>query len=183
MPATTRPTVTDEHLKKYATIMGTAVKSNAPPAPTPVKADAGPSNIAALIASLPKPKGIGDKMFIFTGKKKIIMDGTQREVENIKTVDATPPPPKVEKKVEVKPEKMLTEKELVAKDVPTEVIEHKYEKEKESNIKKVPIAKPHTEAAGQKSKLPTILIYTGTILFISAWTVFWLNFFGYIKLF
>lgn len=84
---TAKPTVTDAHLEKYKSIMGTPVKttvSDAAPAIVEKKA----STISQMLAAIPKPKGIGNKMFIFTGKKKIIMDGKDREEEKVKTVDA-----------------------------------------------------------------------------------------------
>lgn len=183
MPNTAKPTVTDEHKKKYEAIMGTPVRPSVTPAqttPQPAQTNKNPSAISSLIASLPKIKGIGNKMFIFTGKKKIIMDGTKREVEDIKTVDPKPQE-KLVKKVEEKPEKILSEKELVAKNVPTEIVQNKNEEKQKQVPQKAPVAKAQTENKITKKKLITILASVAGLVFIFAWTFFWLVFFEYVK--
>lgn len=86
MPDLTRPTITDDHKKKYEEIMGTPVKSASQPPPAPK----------------PKGLGLGNKMFIFTGKKKIVLEGTQREVEKVKTVNPEPAEKPMEKPTEKK---------------------------------------------------------------------------------
>src|SRR3990167_2558601 len=94
-PIKSGPKVTDEHLKKYEAIMGTPVGSSAParatPPPPPTRATPpAPASKNPFASFIPKATGLGNKMFIFTGKKKIIIDGTEREEEKVKTVNPTP---------------------------------------------------------------------------------------------
>lgn len=178
MPDTARPTVTDEHLKKYEAIMGTAVKSSAAPTGTPVVASSKSSNISSILAALPKPKGIGNKMFIFTGKKKIIMEGTKKEVEDIKTVDA-----KENSKTE---EKKSEEKHMEINPAPkstTVVVTNKDEEKTVHPPKTEEIKKPQKEKLIKNKKVLVVVLVVVALIATSAWTAFWLSFFGFVKLF
>lgn len=189
---TSKPTVTAEHKEKYAKIMGTPVKSNAPTALNSTQEQA--SRLNALLSSLPKPKGIGDKMFIFTGKKKIIVDGKQREEEKVNTVD----PAKLElekkekekKEAEEKKTKEETEKAMHTKPEENREIkqpkEEKQEKHEESTVKKTeapiaPAGNIKKDTVKKTKKSPRMLLYTvGVILGLGIWTLIWMYVFGYI---
>lgn len=160
-----RPTVTDEHISKYNAIMQTPVKSNAMPSATQPPAPAA-SSMSQILANLPKPKGIGNKMFIFTGKKKIIMDGTQKEVETIKTVDAKQTPEE-KKSFEVKTPPPDSKSEAV-----TEAPKVHAEEKKQ---------KPADQKTKSSKKLPTSVLVAAVSLFIIAWLLFWLVFLGFIS--
>lgn len=154
-----KPTVTDEHLKKYEAIMGTQVKpasSSAPASPSTGNA----SSVSKLLSSIPKPKGIGNKIFIFTGKKKIIMDGSEREVEKIKTVDAGK-----EAKKQEEATKTATPP-TSEKDAKPEV------KKQETELKKT----------SEKKKFPRALIVFGVIIFVAVWAGIWAYLLGYFSL-
>lgn len=162
-----KPSVTDEHKTRYASIMGTPVKSNAPtPAPSQQ------SKTSSLLSAIPKPRGLAGKMFVFTGKKKIIMDGTEREEQKVKTVD----PAKDER------EKREKEKEE-EKKVDAQIAEQA----KKVEVKSAPPAPPGTKPAaaegkkGAKKKLPKGVKIIGLIAFIGAWTFFWMVVFGFIS--
>lgn len=83
-----KPTVTQDHHDRYSQIMNTAVKPAAGKSPPGAPADKA-SIVSTLLSTVANPKGIGNKVFVFTGKKKIVLDGKEQEVEKIKTVDMT----------------------------------------------------------------------------------------------
>lgn len=165
---TAKPTVTDEHKQKYEQIMNVTVKSSAP-TPTPVTQD---SKMRALLASLPKAKGIGDKMFIFTGKKKIIVDGKDREEEKVKTVD--PAKLETEKKEIATPAHEVPKPETVKIEAKTPL---KTEEKSPTVEKKV---EGHKDEKKKKSN-KTLLIAGGIFLGLGVWTFIWMYVFGYIQ--
>ncbi len=192
-----KPAVTDEHLKKYQSIMGTAVggkpadssTSIAPPAPNSPAANQ--KNPFANF--VPKVTGLGNKMFIFTGKKKIIIDGSERAEEKVKTVN-----PKAEKHIEEKVVEKAPTPPPPPKPAKIEEVIHVQGKTPPpvatstsapmGNAKKeaiVPQKKEETKTEKKTStggkKIPTALLVVFAIIFIAAWTLFWLVFFGYIK--
>lgn len=187
MPDVTRPTVTDDHLKKYEAIMGTSIKPNTPDSPIPVVTSTKSLSIAAILAALPKPKGIGNKMFIFTGKKKIIMEGTKREVEDIKTVDASPITEPIPEKESEKPKgKNSEEKYIEVSPAPkstTVVVTNKDEGKAVHLPKTEEIKKPQKEKLIKNKKVSAVVLAVVTVIAISAWTFFWLIFFGFVKIF
>lgn len=153
-----KPTVTDEHLKKYEAIMNTSVKP-APSSASPVSTQSSASSVSKLLSSIPKPKGIGNKIFIFTGKKKIIMDGSEREVEKIKTVDAG-------KEAKKHPEPIKSVETPESKDIkPTPA------KKEEEGKKK-----------GERKPFPRVIIIIGVILFVAVWAGIWAYLLGYFTL-
>lgn len=180
---TTKPTITDEHKEKYAKIMGTPVKSNTPSvSPTPKDQN---SRLNALLSSLPRPKGIGDKMFIFTGKKKIIVDGKQREEEKVNTVD--PAKLELEKKEKEKKEAEIKK----AKEEADKAAAHAQESKKEEKHEEKAPQKEKTQVATsevktndtKKKKKPSkMLLYgIGTFVGLGIWTFIWMVVFGYVN--
>lgn len=180
---TSKPTVTDEHKQKYERIMGTVVKSAAPEASANA-ATIQNSRMNALLASLPKPKGIGDKMFIFTGKKKIIVDGKDREEEKVKTVD----PAKLEHEKKELEKKEDEAKKLLAqasKPVETKMEGKTPSTNKEHSEVKIIEAtkKPAEKITDMKKKTSkTMLIAITIFLGLGVWTFVWMLIFGYIPL-
>lgn len=218
--------ITDDHLRRLDTILKTPVKSAspAPTGPPPLQASSAPSpsKIQAILSSIPPVKGIGNKMFVFTGRKKIIMDGRQREEEKIKTVDpgknqkleAIPKPTPIPEPVpEVKPipqfsmaktdDKAKKEATMEAKHQEEEAKKQAEAKKKEAaeDIKKleekdrakpkeVAIPKIETKKIAPREKkekvakggVPAGVLWAAGFVFLIAWTLFWLVFFGYIKL-
>lgn len=174
MPVPIKPTVTDEHKKKYEAIMGTQVK---PVAPVPPAAASSNSKLSALLNSLPKSKGLGDKMFIFTGKKKIIVDGTQREEEKAKTVD--PAKEEREKKEKEKAEEKKRETEQKKQNE-----EEKKEKEYQEASAKIPavVKGPAEHKTIVKKKTPLWMYGAAIAVGIATWTFIWLYVFGFINL-
>lgn len=182
-----KPTVTDDHIKKYEEIMKTGTLQTGTPAmavPSSATTEPKSSKIASILAALPKPKGIGNKMFVFTGKKKIIMDDGQREVEKAKTID-----PKEMKKLQ-KDEEKKEEETLAEPPIPVRVEEDK-EAEKKLEKKLNGIEKKNedlsTSKAGKPEKkvssqeAPKGLIFGGIALLI-IWTAAWAYFLGYFTL-
>lgn len=176
MAAPAKPTITDDHKKKYEAIMGTQVKPVAQP-PTPSAASTSNSKLSSLLSSLPKSKGFGDKMFIFTGKKKIIVDGTEREEEKAKTVD--PAKEEREKKEKEKAEEKKREAEQKKKDE-----EAKKQKEYEEVSAKIPavVKGPAEHKTIVKKKTPIWVYAVAIIVGLVAWTFIWLYVFGFIPL-
>jgi hypothetical protein len=166
-----RPTVTDDHKKKYAEIMGMQVKSSQAP-PSGTKSG---SKVGSIISAIPKPKGLGNKMFIFTGKKKIIMEGRQREEEKVKTVNAVPEKGTL-------PEKSIP---VNIKDGGQKKEEKKMEVPKTGDmVKSVPSAnnvKQTTSKEVSKKKIPKPVLAAAAAVFFIAYTLFWLALFGYIS--
>lgn len=163
----TKPTITDEHKEKYAQIMNTAVR---PAVKSPPPANTQNSKMNALLAALPKPKGIGNKMFIFTGKKKIIVDGKEREEEKVKMID----PALIEKNKKdlQNKEEDAKKAEIAAKAPPTPI------PTKPPEAVKGPAE--HT-IIKRKKPLPKPFIYSIIIVVgLGAWTLIWLYVFGYI---
>lgn len=186
-----KPSITDSHLQKYEEIMKTGtLQSGAPILPTAPASQTNDATtkqngkIASILSSIPKPKGIGNKMFIFNGKKKIIMEGGEKEVENAKTIDA-----KEIKKLQ-KEEEKKEEKTLSTPPPPVKVEE---DKEAEKKLEKKNGQSSFTEASGgkgneeRKSKkkdsqeMPRGLIFGGIALLI-IWTAAWAYFLGYFSL-
>ncbi|HMS23071.1 MAG TPA: hypothetical protein PKA38_04910 [Candidatus Levybacteria bacterium] len=176
-----KPTVTPDHIKKYQQIMGVTATPKSQPVPTATKTVTQPETKDArlsFLSSLPKPTGIGNKMFIFTGKKKIIIDGTDKEVENVKTIDPkdikkdTPPP--------VPPP--ATKEDLVAKQVETVTIPSNQKEEEKKPKNSIPASTTKSEQAGQRKKFPLALVLVFFFLFMGVWILFWLVFFGFIKM-
>ncbi len=173
-----KPKVTDAHLKKYEAIMGTPIGSRTT-SPTGVKSPiaTGPKNPFASF--IPRPTGLGNKMFIFTGKKKIIIDGAEREVEKVKTVNPTPkpysPPANIEKvnAVTHAPFKKLSS---IPSAITAPTAKDKHEKQEKKTSNKIP-----SVPSGSK-KIPLAMIVVLSCVFIVAWTLFWLVFFGFVKL-
>jgi hypothetical protein len=176
-----KPTVTPEHIKKYQQIMGVAAIPKPQTTPTASKTATQPGIKDArlsFLSSLPKPTGIGNKMFVFTGKKKIIIDGTDKAVENVKTIDAqnikkdTPPPtpPPVNKE------------DLVAKQVETVTMPLTPKGEDKKPKDAIPTPTTNPKKADQKKKFPLVLILVFFFLFMCVWILFWLAFFGFIKI-
>ena len=172
-----KPTVTPEHIKKYQQIMSTPKPQAVPTTPKSTTQSETKDARLSFLSSLPKPTGIGNKMFVFTGKKKIIIDGTDKEVENVKTVDTQdvkkdapqPAPPQVKKE------------DLVAKQVETITIPATQKKEEE---KPKDVTPPLTKngKTDQKKKFPLALVLVFFLLFMGVWILFWLVFFGFIKM-
>ena len=155
--ATARPTVTDDHMKKYESIMNTATPTNT----------SEPEKKPGILSNIPKPKGIGNKIFIFNGRKKIVMDEGEKEEEKAKIVnpkekkedlkkEPTPPAPTIAKPEDNKE----TEKKLTEKN------------EKEKEKKKEP---------KESRQAPKSLIYGGVLLII-VWTAAWAYFLGYFQI-
>lgn len=138
MADSSRPKISSEHHERYAKIMETPVKSS-PTSSSPT----------------PKPKGLGNKLFIFTGKKKIIMEGTQKQEENVKTVNASPKNSSFDKKDEPKKEVKPQEQTV--------------DKNEKTATKKV------------DQQAPKKLIMGG-VVFIIIWTAAWAYFLGYFEL-
>lgn len=178
---TTKPTITSEHHARYEEIMKTpaapvSAARDSVPNPTPGQ----PSKVSALLASLPKPKGIGNKMFVFTGKKKIVLDPAgNQDIKDIKTVDAPPlkkptPPPAPEPPKKVDPES------LIAKNV---VVENRTEEKEQpreiKEVKEVKEVKAPKEKGQQKMKVTPGAVLVGIIILLGGWTFFWMYFLGY----
>lgn len=168
-----KPKITDDHLKKYESIMGTPTtsrfssqKSTSPP----------PSHKAeskwiksSFISNLPKPSDISNKMFIFTGKKKIIVDGGEKEVEKVKTVD-TAENKETHEEIAKVPTSPATSKEAPA---PNKTPAVEMEKEKKDTNK-------HTNTSIKKMPKSVVILFF--FIFLGAWILFWMVFFGYVKL-
>lgn len=187
--------ITDDHIKRLDSIMGTQVKTTSP-TPLSTTQPSGNGRIASLLSSIPKPNDLSNKMFIFTGKKKIIIDGTEKEEEKIKTVN--PEPIKKEDKIETSPPP--PSKAPPPAEVPTVVI-NKEKKDEDTKTNKNTEVKPsttpismgaaqegkgkdkETKSTTQSSgkKVPIVLLVIFGIIFFAAWALFWLVFFGYIK--
>lgn len=150
MADSARPQITDDHKKKYEEIMGLQVKS-ASQTPAPPSSSSG-TKVNSILSSIPKPKGLGNKMFIFTGKKKIVMEGTQRQVEDVKTV--TPAPEK-------EPPKEAEKKEVVKADT---VKQAENPQQKKS-----------------RKKIPVLFLIFAVLVFIGAYTFLLLVLFGFIN--
>lgn len=162
-----KPTVTDEHLQKYEQIMKTGtLNSGAPTLPQTFESQKPQplqkNKISQLLSSLPKPKAIGNKMFIFNGKKKIIMEGGEKEVENAKTIDATDL-----KKIQKEDEKKETPKnEEQAPKKDTQIPE-----------------KPKEKAQSKNNSNPNMKVYiAGGIILVLIWTTAWAYFLGFFSL-
>lgn len=188
LSASDKPAVTNEHLQKYEEIMKTGTLNTGAPVlptdtstPTP-KPQQG--KIAAMLAALPKAKGIGNKMFIFNGKKKIIMDGGEKEEENAKTVDAKEIK-KLQKEEEKKDEETLAAPPppvKVEEDIETERKLEKKNGKKEEEKKEVKAEKEEKkEKKGSSQEVPKGLIIGGIALLI-LWTAGWAYFLGYFSL-
>lgn len=165
MPNSQKPTITPEHHERLAVIMKTPTRPNVPAdstAPTP-------SKISAILSSLPKPKGVGNKMFIFTGKKKIILEpGGEKEIHDVKTVDAK----STVKKDDEKAKEVI--KEHAESKPQTNTVTTTSEEKK--TIK--PEEKTDKKAQPKSSKLGVFLIIL--IVVLGAWTLFWLYFLDFI---
>ncbi|MBP7832193.1 MAG: hypothetical protein KA035_00260 [Candidatus Levybacteria bacterium] len=165
MPNSQKPTITPEHHERLAEIMKTPTRPNAPTdntAPTP-------SKISAILASLPKPKGVGNKMFIFTGKKKIVLEpGGEKEIHDVKTVDA---------KSNIKP---VEEKHTEEKKETTELKQPPSTAAAIADPKKSikPEEKADKKTQPKTSKLGVFLVIL--IVVLGAWTLFWLYFLDFI---
>ncbi len=182
---TTKPTVTSEHHARYEEIMKTQTVPVTPARESvPNPAANQPSKVSALLASLPKPKGIGNKMFVFTGKKKIVLDPAgNQDIKDIKTVDApplppAPPPPEAPKKVD--PESLIAknvevENRTEHNEKPKEIKESKDTKE----VKEVKQVKETKDKTKQKMKLSPNMVLVGIIILLGGWTFFWMYFLGY----
>lgn len=179
-PATNKPTITDDHLKRLDSIMGTPVASKSP-SPTPASAK------SSSLSFIPKPSGIANKMFIFTGKKKIIIDGKDKEEEKIKTIN--PATSQEVTRVETPTFASVNDRKIESPKVPTEIIT----KTTIEPEKKDPTQAPVTTAApGEKKteekkvkkggKIPFAFLVVFFFVFLGAWTLFWLVFFGYIAI-
>lgn len=182
-----KPTVTDEHLQKYEEIMKTGtLNTGTPTLPTDTSTpEPKPQQgrIASMLAALPKAKGIGNKMFIFNGRKKIIMDGGEKEVENAKTVDAKEIK-KLQKEEEKKDEEKLTAPPppvKVEEDIETEKKLEKKDGEKEEVKKEVKEEKKEKKEKKESQEAPKGLIIGGITLLI-LWTAAWAYFLGYFSL-
>ncbi|MGE5042045.1 MAG: hypothetical protein ACM3IJ_04020 [Candidatus Levyibacteriota bacterium] len=213
-----RPSITDEHYKRYNDILATPVKSNTPtppapaappaastsdvpaaPAPTPQKS----SMVSSLLNNIPpKAKGIGNKVFIFTGKKKIVLDGEEQEVEKIKTVtpekQVVPPaslPPQEKITVNIAPPVPTPTAEISAPPPPPPPAQvPSINKAPIEELKKpVEVPKPPKPAEKKtektKIKVPKssgplmgILLTVAVVFLLVAWTIFWAVFFGLMKI-
>lgn len=227
MPA--KPSITDEHYKRYNDILATPVKSAAPVPPsiigTPAKlappaatsdVPAAPggstpqkaSLVSSLISSIPpKAKGISNKVFIFTGKKKIVLDGEEQEVEKIKTVSPekqivpeTPPPPEKKITVNIAPPVPTAPPVSAPPPIPSEIpsinkapieeLKPNPTDKKAEPVKIIPIKpfdkkseKSKTVKSGKgTSPFINILLSFAVVFLLGAWTVFWAVFFGILKL-
>lgn len=202
-PAAVKPAVTDEHLKKYDAIMGTQVTSKSAPAKTPPPSSnstpSTPSLVSksmSLLSSIPKSSGIGNKMFIFTGKKKIIIDGNEKEVEDVKTVDQNINKDELKKiaeetrKVkEAEIKKQDQEKEHLS---PNALFQNTPTKEDKKPVKpedlvakkvetvEIKKEEPKVKKSRGKSGIPTVVLVLVVVIFFIAWTFFWLVLFGFI---
>lgn len=167
-PASAKPKVTDDHLKKYEQIMGTSVGSAKPD--TAPSSSSGSGIKDSILAAIPKPSGLGNKMFIFTGKKKIIIEGKEMQEEKVKTIDPTPP---VKKAPPPPPSATSppTEAPPAAK-VPTVIVKKDNPEKKEGKVEK---------PTGTR-KIPSRLLLVFFLVFMGAWLLFWLVFFGYITI-
>lgn len=154
MPNPQKPVITPQHHERFAQIMQTPTRPNAPK----ISDSAQPSKVSALLASLPKPKGIGNKMFVFTGKKKIVLEaGGKQEVEQVKTVDAPALKPDAKHTDSTKPE----------------------ENSKSAEVKKPNDPKDKKEVP-QKSGGAKAFLVIALIVFLGAWALFWLYFLEFI---
>lgn len=200
-----KPAVTDDHLKKYQAIMDTPVASKTPVSATSTNQSATPKKADEstqknpFASYVPKPTGLGNKMFIFTGKKKIIIDGSEREVEKVKTVNpkaeekkievsvphlppsppptpnskaTTPPAPPQQTASTTAPLEKVKDNPLATPPKPSSSVTPGYSKNEKKTTEKV--------SSGGK-KIPTVLVAIFAVIFIAAWTLFWLVFFGFIK--
>ncbi len=156
MPNSQKPTITPEHHERFAQIMQTPTRPN-----TPKIADSTqPSKVSALLASLPKPKGIGNKMFVFTGKKKIVLEaGGKQEVETVKTVDAPA---------------------LKTPDSTKHTENTKPEENSKSAEAKKPEDKKDKKEGAKKSGGAKAFLVIALIVFLGAWALFWLYFLEFI---
>lgn len=176
-----RPSVTDQHLQKYEEIMKTGtLNTGTPTLPStpPTEGEQKPTQgkISGMLASIPKVKGIGNKMFIFNGKKKIIMDGGEKEIENAKTIDAKEIK-KIQKEEEKKDEETLSPPPSAVKLENDKKTENKPEKKNEKREEKKEV-KEEKEKKNSNQETPKGLIIGGiTILVI--WTTVWAYFLGY----
>lgn len=173
---TPKPTITDEHLQKYEEIMKTGtLQSDTPVLPTAQiskpAASTQNSRISSILSSLPKPKGIGGKMFIFNGKKKIIMENGAKEVENVKTVSS-----KDMKKMQQEEEKAPQE-EVVKSPTPTSSQAQGKPTEKKPSSAKSDLA---SKGQGGKGSLKKLII--GGAVLILIWTAAWAYFLGFFSL-
>lgn len=201
-PAATKPTVTDEHLKKYDAIMGTTVTPKTTPPKTEPATPTGinsstPSIVTkgmSLLSSIPKPTGIGNKMFIFTGKKKIIVDGNEKEVEDVKTVDQNMNKDEL-KKLEDETKRIKepkSEKQEKEQPSPNALFQDTETKEAKKPVKpddlvakkvetvEIKKEEPKVKKHRGKSGIPTTILVLVVIIFFIAWTFFWLVLFGFI---
>ncbi len=156
---TQKPVVTAEHHERFQEIMKTPTRANLPTQNQAVQ----PSKVSALLASLPKPKGIGGKMFVFTGKKKIVLEaGGKQEVETVKTVDA-------------KSETAT----LPNKEAPMETPKPETSSQ---NTKPAEVVKPKEDKkeVAKKGGFPKGILIVGLIVFLGAWALFWLYFLDFI---
>lgn len=196
-----KPTVTDEHHQRYNQIMNTAVKPTAGQNPATVTPEQKATLVSSLLSSVQKTKGIGDKVFIFTGKKKIVLDGKEQEVEQIKTVDMTKEKPGVKvissnapipEQVESEPIKVETMANVAGKEkappppppTPTPPPPPPVQKPVAPPVKPAPPAKkPAKISKPIKLGRPALIgLFITSVLFFIAWTVFWAVFFGLITL-
>lgn len=174
-----KPTITDQHLQKYEEIMKTGTLDSGAPAPLPTSsknpADESlqKSRISQLLSNLPKPKGVGEKMFIFNGKKKIIMEGGEKEVEKAKTIDAK----------EIKKQQKEEEKKEEITPEPVKPIKAEEDTEAEKKLEKKLEGKKETTKEEKKKTAysPKKLILGGGILVV-IWTLVWAYFLGFFSL-
>lgn len=147
MADSTRPQITSEHHERYTQIMGTPLKSASQP-------------VAQNSNTSQKLKGLGNKMFIFTGKKKIILEGTQRQVESVKTVSPAPA-------------KSPTPETLPTGRQAKEEVKHKTEPQgkKPESVSSVKHKKP----------IPMPIRVIAVLVFFSAYTFIWLTIFGFLS--
>lgn len=172
-----KPTITDQHLQKYEEIMKTGTLNSETPAPFPVTSKNSPEDFSQknrvfqLLSNLPKPKGVGGKMFIFNGKKKIIMEGGEKEVEKAKTVDA---------KEMKKPQKDDEKKDVKTPEPPKPIKAEEDTKEEKKLEKKIEEKKePLNEHKKRISYSSKKLVIGGGIL-VAIWTLLWAYFLGFL---
>lgn len=202
-----KPAITSDHHERYNQIMSTSVKPATGKSPPVSPADKA-SIVSTLLSTVANPKGIGNKVFVFTGKKKIVLDGKEQEVEKIKTVDMTSKkaetkvisssvplpqaPPEEDLKIETMAQKETTQAPAVESAQPVvkvmsldkKIETPKIEVTPPPPVKVAPASAPvkktttKTVKGGKLGMSMIILLNVALVLFIGAWTVFWAVFFG-----
>jgi len=140
-----KPTVTQDHHERYSKIMNTTVKPAAGKSP-PISSTEKASLVSSLLSTVATPKGIGNKVFVFTGKKKIVLDGKEKEEEKIKTVDMTA------KKAETK---VISSSAPIPETPPEEELKIETMAQKQTQAPIIEPPKPETKVMSLDKKIET----------------------------